>query len=1374
MEQLQLENRPYPYLVTDANLLKQVKQSAAEGLFKSFQLLVGKDVREGNVRFEALLGVYTNAIQFVKLLETSLAVSCINTEFKDLKRMVDGKIQFKISVPTIAYGDGRRPNKQKQYIIMKSCNKHNIAAEIELSTMDLEILFTERETMLDFTEYMGALKTVTSSLHFGVDALERGLIDTVLNVKLRHAPPTFILKTLTDPTFTERGLKKGIKSDLLSMFKNHLLENSFFLDRAEGLPRSKQYVLTMLSDMIGATCGDTVFKGNITYSTASGEPISGVLETTDNVLRKLLNILGETESSIYGPAAYASYVVRGENLVTALSYGKVMRNFDHFMARLVEGPNIGTTVQEDSEFLAEESGTGTKTQIASSVIKIGSSTVALESLQRVYHETQNPFPLNRRMHFTYYFPVGLHLPDVKYTTSTSIRGIENPHIQSMESWIVNKNNTVLCFNFQSALKSICHPRFHNPVPCVQELQHVNPEPVHPENRGVRLAPSRNVNLHRIMYDAYRYPDRNVPEIAVKASMNTDTLLQPVNHSLLQTELHPLFDVYVDEMPGAQPVYRATHRTMVGNLPQALAPHSFQDARGAQFEAATGLSHVADNALLDIVRETAFDSSYPVFCYMIEAMIHGQEEKFLMNTNLIALVINTYWNNSGRLAFVNSFWMVYYISIHMGNGIIPKEVFSYYRRIIGELSAIEQALIRYVGNEPVMGEAANSYVSALLDQNLLPPFIYKNIFNDLLRVSRRDPEIQIGNIKVDNGNKVEDYVRIIPTMQEAILLAADIYRDRNEINHGERFMLDVGNYADNGTLVMEKIFYYVFLPVCAQGHLCGMGVDFDNLSLALTYNAPVYAEVINGGDNILHHLENGTLRDALIKSDIRPTVDMLRRLSTSYITCPYATQFARISSMREPGQDLATHDSGKRVAHTVLVNGIVAFSISEGLREVVETMFYAVPFHKLYSDPLVAGTISPIIGQFVTMYSSQRDILSFATPPQLVAEYEEWHKSPILAYISKCEATCLNISAVTAMHLKMSPVAFIYHSKNKVHPGFALTVVRTDEVLAENIMYSSRASTSVFVGRPAVSRRDVRADAVTFDVTNEIASLDTTLGYGSSMSSAHVASITTDMGVHCQDLFTMYPNEIYKVKPFHDYIRHKIGCDKHLGARREPVSYLGLGLVEDSLPGLSHGQLATCEVIMTPVTADVLYFQQANSPRGRASCVVSCDAYSKDTAEKFLYDHSLSDPAHEYRSTVNPWASQKGSLGDVLYNVGQRQMCTPGMYSPCRQFFHTENILKNNRGFYTLITEYSNRLRGAPASSCTDYQYVVINGTDVFLEQPCQFFQEAYPTLSASHRAMLDEYMSHRASHSPVHISQYLIEEVAPVKRLFKLGNKIAY
>nr|CAC84320.1 monocyte chemotactic protein [Saimiriine gammaherpesvirus 2] len=1371
---MEVENRPYPYMVSDANLLQQIKESSAEGLFKSFSLLLGKDVRESGVKFEALLGVYTNATQFVKFLETSLAVSCVNTEFKDLKRMTDGKIQFKINVPTIAHGDGRRPQKQKQFIIMKATNKHHIGAEIELSTQDLELLFLSKETPLDVTEYVGAVKTITSALQFGIDALERGLIDTVLTVKLRHAPPLFILKTLADPTYTERGLKKNVKSDLISMFKTHLVNNSFFLDKSEHLPHSRQYVLGILTEMIGAVCKETVFKGISTYSTANGQPISGVLETTDKVMRKLVNVIGQAEHSIMGPAAYANYVVRGENLVTAISYGKAMRNFDHFMSKLVDNPT--SNLDNDAVDTFESTGSIQKTPISTSVVMVGNKLIALESLQRMYNETQLPYPLNRRMHYTYYFPVGLHLPSPKYSTSVSVKGTENVLHQSVEAWIVNKNNTLQCFNYQNALKSICHPRMNSPILCARALGEAFPD-VHNLNiYGIRSEDAHTMNLYQIVYDYYDNKHvAHVHSLAQKSMMTHEEVLHPTNHEILRTEVHPFFDVYAERHQGAAVQYRATHRNLSGNLPPPLAPYSFQECRGYQFELASGLNHVIDSATMEIIQETAFDPAYPLLCYIVESMIHGQEEKFVMNIPLIALCIQTYWNNSGRLAFINSFYMLKFICTHMGNGHISKDAYSCYRKIYGELIAIEQSLYRLAGHENVANENIGQLINAILDKDLLPPFAYNDIFTNLLRKSSRHPVVKIGMEEYDDDNDQQNCINIREKMEDLVGNMVNIYQQRNNTDHSRRYVLDVGELQENTyNSVLEKIFYYVLLPVCTNGHVCGMGVDFENVALTLTYNGPVFASAVNQDADILDHLENGTLRDVLVASEIRPTVGMIRRLCTSFLTCPFITQAARIKTDRDPGQNIVTHTDGKYVHQTVLVNGFAAFAIADKSRDAAHCLFYPVPFNKLYCDPMVAATLHPIVAEFITEIPSQRNAVVFNLPPKLIAEYEEWHKSPMSSYVSTCSQTPLSLSTMIAMHLKLSPVSFICQSRHKIHPGFALTAVRTDEVVAEHIMYSSKASTSVFIGQPTVHRKEVRSDAVVFDINHELASLDTALGYSSTIVPAHAAGITTDMGIHCQDLFAMFPSEAYSNQQVNEYIKQKIGSDRVYGMPlRDPREYMG-GNARVTLPGLSHGQLATCEVIMTPVTADITYFQSSNSPRGRASCVVSCDAYNNESAEKFLYDHSLPDPCYEFRSTINPWASQIGSLGDVFFNSQHRQMAGPTLYSPCKQFFNKEAILKNNKLFYTLVTEYVNRLTGAPATSNTDFQYVVINGTDVFLEQPCQFLQEAYPTLSASHRALLDEYMSHKTTHAPVHVNQYLVEEVAPMKRLLKVGNKTVY
>ncbi|BBB06474.1 major capsid protein [Rhinolophus gammaherpesvirus 1] len=1378
MEAAALENRPYPYFVTEANLLQQVKESAAEGLFKSFELLLGKDVRENGVKFEVLLGVYTNITQYVRFLETSLAVSCVNTEFKDLKRMTNGKIQFKISVPTIAHGDGRRPSKQRQYIVMKACNKHHISTEIELAVLDLEILHASQETPLDVTEYIGAVKTLTSALQFGVDALERGLVDTVLTVKLRCAPPLFIYKALSDPTFVERGMRKTVKSDLVSMFKAHLVEHSFFLDKATHMPKGQQYVMSMLSDMVGAVCEETVFKGVSTYITPTGDVVDGVIETTDNIMRKLLTLLGQSGNSLVGPASYANYVVRGDNMVTAVSYGKVMRTFEQFVARIVDNPNKRGGVEEDLNAVSEGQNYLPKTVIPSSLIKLGDRNIALESLQKMYNEAQLPFPLNRKVQYSYYFPVGLHMPEPKYTTSVSVKGAENPFYQPNEAWVVNKNNTLLCFGFQNALRSICHPKVHNPNHCANALQGAFPE-VDGEvnNYGVAYEHPFHMNLFRHVFDYYnRKRLAHLSHLARKATISLDDLLHPTAHELLKLEVHPLFDFYVFDAPGARAAYRATHRTMVGNIPAPLAPPSFQDCRGFQFENSTHLNHVIDVATMEVVQDSAFDPNYPLVCYIIEAMVHGQEEKFVMNAQLITLVIETYFSNTGRLAFINSFFMIKFICQHLGGSTIPKEAYGLYRRIYGELIALEQALVKMAGHDQVAGVNVGQMINALLDDNLLPPFVYNNVFQPLFQKSKRNPEVYVGQERATTGPEMVRRLNVIEKMDALVGQFVNIYNNRVDEDHEHRFQLDVGRYRDTDTsLVLEKIFYYVLLPVCTNGHVCGMGADFNNIAITLTYNGPVYAPAVPGEAEILDHLENGTLRDVLEASDLSPTVDMIRTLCISFLTCPVNTQAARVKTFRDPTQFMATHEQGRKIGQTVLVNGFAAFAISEKNRNICDCLFFPVPFHKLYSDPMVAATIQPLMADYLNVIPSQRDVVGFNVPPTCMAEYEEWHKSPMVHYVRGCQLTPLSLSAMVSMHNKLSPVAFINQSKNKIHPGFALTVVRTDEVLSENILYSSRASTSVFVGQPSVNRKEVRSDAITFEINHELASLNTSLGYSSILVPAHAATITTDMGIHCQDLFSMYPSEQFHDRDFHNYIKQKVGVFQgHGNARADPRHLLGQGYTCNGPPGLGHGQMASCEVILTPVTADVSYFQTSNSPRGRGSCVISCDAYNNDSAERFLFDHSLPDPMYEYRTTVNPWASQIGSLGDIMYNSSYRQMSAPGMYSPCRHFFNKEDLLKNNKGLYSLVTEYASRLSGNPATGGTDLQYVVINGTDVFLEQPCLFLQEAFPTLSASHKGLIDEYMSYKNTHAPVHHNQCLIEEVAPVKRIFKAGNKVVY
>ncbi|AZB49124.1 major capsid protein [Vombatid gammaherpesvirus 1] len=1367
-----LENRPIPYSLTEADLLSGIKHSAAAGLFRSFQLNTGKDVRDETVKFELLLGVYTNSIEFVKFLETSLAVSCINTEFKDLKRMVDGKIQFKVNVPTIAYNDGRPPSKQRMYIVMKTCTKHHIGVEMELNMEDLETLQSTPTTDLDEYEYVGAIKTVTSAMKFCVDALERGLINTVLSTKLRQAPPVFILKPLTNTALIEHGFKTATKANIISACRRHLLDHSFFLDRAMVSQNPRSHLITSISDIIGVVSSETVFKGISTYTMEDGTNIEGVIETTDGVMRELLNIFGQKDTVMIGPSAYANYVIKGENLVTAISYGRAMYSFDQFKDRILDTDGHLTDRPEDMHARMS----GGRTKISSSIIKIGSNNICLESLQNMYSQAQACFPLHRRMQYSYFFPVGLHLNQPRYTTSNVVKGLEISLRLPTEAWVVNKNNIPQKFSFSEALRTTCHPRVHNPSPCATALQkRFQRTRANPSYYGRRHIQPNTMNLYVLVTQYYMGKmHAEVTDIAKKATMTRDELLHPTNEELLRLEVHPFFDFYAETGGDQEISYRATHRIMAGNIPGGLAPGSLHESRGWQFSRSTDVEHTLNDSILGRLRETSSDPTYPILCYVVEAMIHGQEDKFLINADLITLIIVTYWNSSGNLAFINSYFMIKCICLYLGKGVLRKDIHMLYRSIYGEIQALYQAMIKTIGNEAAEGADIGTLAHALLDSSLLPPFTYRDIFSPLIRAHQNgEAKVLIGPTTYSETDRADEHITIRGKMEDLVDDMLNIYTERANEDHDHNYRLFVGPEDHPEEAIMEKIFYYVLLPVYSGGKICGAGIDFEHLSLIVTYNGPIFSNYHPDEDSILEHLENGTLRDLILTSDIRPTVGMIKNLCTSFLTCPPITQMARIKCQRDLCQSQATHQEGKSVEHTVIVNGIAAFQISSSFKPVCEKFMYPVPFHIMYSHPSVAAALHGTVADYITRVPSQKGMAGFNVPPELMAEFREWHKTPMGIYPLSCPAATTSIDALIMMHMKLSPISFIIQGQCNIHPGFALTCVRTDEVLGEYLMYSSRASSSIFIGQPTVTRKDVKSDSVTFEVTHEIGTIENGLGYSSTLSPAKVVAITTDMGTHAQDMFVTHPSDRFGSRHIMQYIKTKTGGDKASHPPKDPRIYI-TGTATVTKPGLGHGQLSTCECILTPANADIGYFQSTNNPRGRASCVVSCDSGNQDAADKMVYDHSTPDINYEHRSTINPWASQIGSLGDILYNSQYRQVSVPGIYSPCRPFFSKDDIMRNNKTLYSLINEYTTRLLGNPATSSSDVQYTVINGTDVFLEQPSLILQEAFPTVCTSHRALLDEYMSNTRNHAPIHIADYLIEEVAPVHRILKIGNKTAY
>ncbi len=228
----------------------------------------------------------------------------------------------------------------------------------------------------------------------------------------------------------------------------------------------------------------------------------------------------------------------------------------------------------------------------------------------------------------------------------------------------------------------------------------------------------------------------------------------------------------------------------------------------------------------------------------------------------------------------------------------------YRKIYGELIALEQALMRLAGSDVVGDESVGQYVCALLDPNLLPPVAYTDIFTHLLTVSDRAPQIIIGNEVYADTLAAPQFIERVGNMDEMAAQFVALYGYRVNGDHDHDFRLHLGPYVDEGHAdVLEKIFYYVFLPTCTNAHMCGLGVDFQHVAQTLAYNGPAFSHHFTRDEDILDNLENGTLRDLLEISDLRPTVGMIRDLSASFMTCPTFTRAVRVSVDNDVTQQL---------------------------------------------------------------------------------------------------------------------------------------------------------------------------------------------------------------------------------------------------------------------------------------------------------------------------------------------------------------------------------------------------------------------------------------------------------------------------------------
>ena len=166
-------------------------------------------------------------------------------------------------------------------------------------------------------------------------------------------------------------------------------------------------------------------------------------------------------------------------------------------------------------------------------------------------------------------------------------------------------------------------------------------------------------------------------------------------------------------------------------------------------------------------------------------------------------------------------------------------------------------------------------------------------------------------------------------------------------------------------------------------------------------------------------------------------------------------------------------------------------------------------------------------------------------------------------------------------------------------------------------------------------------------------------------------------------------------------------------------------------------------------------------------MLAVDPYDTEAATKAIYDHREAD-AQTFAATHNPWASQAGCLSDVLYNTRHRERLgyNSKFYSPCAQYFNTEEIIAANKTLFKTIDEYLLRAKDCIRGD-TDTQYVCVEGTEQLIENPCRLTQEALPILSTTTLALMETKLKGGAgafATSETHFGNYVVGEIIPLQQ----------
>ncbi|AMB16992.1 major capsid protein [Macropodid alphaherpesvirus 1] len=1355
-------------LVPNGSIIGGIEDAAHRRLFDFFTTVRSDDNSLYDTQFQALLGTYCSTLSLVRFLELGLSVACVCTKFPELGYTDEGMIQFEVHQPIIARDGPQQADQPIHHYMTKYLTRRSLNTAFTIAAEAMALLTGESldGTQISVYRRKRAIQQLAQNVQAVLDAFERGSADQMLAVLLEKAPPLALLLPLQRHLEGGRLSNSVARATLIAELKRSFCENSFFLAKTT---KRREDIELWLIGLTSAT-QPSIAMPRLTHSDTKGRPVDGVLVTTTNIKQRLLQSilkLADVEADV--PVTYGEMIISGKNLITALVMGKAVRGLDDVARYILDMQTDPLAASEP--MMSDFESSPKMTRVKADLVTIGDRLVFLEALEkRIYLPAQAAYPLVGAIDLTFVMPLGLFNPVMeRYSTHAGdlvpVPGKPDPRTfppRSLYFYNVDKQLTRL--SLESAMGTVCHSSFMNIDPPVREFDGIAIEAVSPYGAYVSRSERVPTNeLQRRFLNTWDRPLLGGPfRWVVEGHMTPEQFLQPENTNL-HLELHPAFDFFVGvgdvELPGPErpPVgpgaIHATWRVINGNIPLALCPVAFRDARGEELSAGR---RALRPTTIAAVRGAFEDRNYPVVFYLLQAAIHGSEYIFCSISRLISQCIISYWNNTRHAAFVNDYTLVVFIHTYLA-GELPEECMAVYRDLVEHTEAMGQLIGAFTLPGPNLGDQTQPELNHLMaDPALLPPLIWDcdSIMRFLALTEHR-----AGQITAEG--RAPDYVAL------GTLETAEFQRTGGQLIHNTtpraESAVNTAPYRGPEWTVNQKIYYFVLVPAFSRGRCCTAGVRFDRVYTTLQN---MIVPTIGDGEDCpvdpitdnAHPLNPTNLvansLNALFHNG-RVTVDGPAMLTLHVLAQNIMERSTAILTAIAPDAGSNTASTATMRIYDGALHAGILLMAPQHLDQTVDLAdyFYPLATHALFASPEHITHIP----QFPDNLHEVARVVALV-PPSLGANYYSSIRHPVVQYLRESAANETVLTyALMASYFKIGPLALYHQLKTGIHPGFGYTVIRQDRFTTENVLFSERASEGYFLGQIQMAKQST-GGATKYELTQPRGTVDLGLGYTATVASALIRTAVTDMGNLPQNFYLGRSAPPLLDGAADRYLRSAITKGNRLGPAR-PVPVFGCSQVPRPA-GLDHGQSSVCEFIATPISADINYFRRPCNPRGRAAGWIYTDEKEEDLIA-LIYDHTQSDPSYPSLATANPWASQRLSYGDLLYNGAYNLNGASPVLSPAYKFFTKNEIVSKCRNLNKLITEAGSAV--STATSNSPIQFKRPEGSKELVEDPCSLFQEAYPITCATDPALLRETRPNETYGRESHFMQYLVHDASPLR-----------